>query len=78
MTFNTFFNTDFNTYNNNGIESFKAMLENKGFKETRSDWFQCGSTSAIKYEYKNGANFVSFGHDNDNRIDISNYKLYLI
>jgi hypothetical protein len=74
-TFNTFFNTDFTTYNTNGIKSFKAMLESKGFQETRSDWFQCGSTSAIKYVFKNGVNFVSFGHDNDNRIDVSNYKL---
>ena len=48
MTFNTFFNTDFTTFNNNGIESFKTMLQSEGFKENRSDWFQCGSNSAIK------------------------------
>jgi hypothetical protein len=74
-TFNAFFNTDFKTYNNDSIETFKAMLENKGFKETRSDWFQCGSTSAIKYEFKNGVNFIYFSNDNDNRIDVSNYRL---
>ena len=73
-TFNTFFNTDFTTYNNAGIKAFTSMLESKGFKETRSDWFQCGSTSAIKYVFRNGVNVVCFS-TSDGRIDVSNYRL---
>ena len=75
MTFNNFFNTDFTTFNNNGIESFKTMLQSEGFEENRSDWFQCGSFSAIKYIFRNGTKFVSFSHDNNKRIEISNYEL---
>jgi|TARA_R110002096_G_scaffold144606_2_gene301590 hypothetical protein len=75
MTFNNFFNTDFTTFNNNGIELFKSMLQSKGFKEARSDWFQCGSTSAIKYVFRNETKFVSFSHDNNKRIEVSNYGL---
>jgi len=75
MTFNNFFTTDFTTFNNNGIESFKTMLQSEGFKETRSDWFVCGSTSAVKYEFSNGKMFVCFSYGNDNRIEVSNYKL---
>ena len=75
MTFNTFFTTDFTTFNNKGIESFKAMLQGEGFKEMRSDWFVCGSTSAIKYEFSNGKMFVCFSHDNNKNIEVSDYKL---
>ena len=74
-TFNKFFNTDFTTYNNNGLDAFKAMLESKGLKETRADWFQCGSMNAVKYVYKNEKNYVSFGFGNDNRIEVGNYEL---
>lgn len=75
MTFNTFFTTDFTTYNNNGIESFKSMLQSKGFKEQRSDWFIYDNMSAIKYVFRNEKMFISFSHQNDNRIEISDYKL---
>ena len=75
MTFNNFFNTDFTTFNNNGIELFKSMLQSKGFEENRSDWFQCGSNYAIKYVFRNGEKFVSFSHDNNKRIEVSNYEL---
>ena len=75
MTFNNFFNTDFTTFNDNGIELFKTMLQSKGFKESRSDWFQCGSRCAIKYVFRNEKMFVCFSHDNDSRIEVSNYEL---
>ena len=75
MTFNTFFTTDFTTFNNNGIEAFKTMLQSKGFKEQRSDWFISGNMSAIKYVFRNEKMFISFSHQNDNRIEISDYKL---
>ena len=75
MTFNTFFTTDFTTYNNNGIESFKSMLQSKGFKEQRSDWFIYDNMSTIKYVFRNEKMFISFSHQNDNRIEISDYKL---
>ena len=74
-TFNNYFNTDFNTYNKNGLKAFKLMLNNKGFKEVRSDWFVCGSTSKIKYVFRNGKSYICFSYDNDNRIDISDYEL---
>ncbi len=74
-TFNNFFNTDFTTYNNNGLESFKTLLESKGLKQTRADWFQCGSVNSVKYTYKNEKNYVSFSFGNDNRIEVGNYKL---
>jgi len=76
MTFNTFFTTDFTAFNKNGIELFKSMLQGKGFEETRSDWFRCGSTSAIKYVFRNDKMFICFSYyTNDNRIEISDYKL---
>ena len=74
-TFNDFFNTDFTAYNNKGIKSFISMLEANGFTETRKDWFQCGTTSAIKYIYRNDSKFIAFTCDNKNRIDVSNYVL---
>ena len=42
MIFNTFFNTDFTTYNNNGLESFKAMLESKAIQGY--SWYIKGAT----------------------------------
>ena len=73
--FNDFFNTNYTTYNKNGIDSFKAMLKSNGFNQTRSDWFQCGYKSSIKYVFRNKSNFICFSHNNSNGIEISNYKL---
>ena len=75
MTFNTFFTTDFITFNENGIEAFKSMIQSKGFEEQRSDWFNCGNMSAIKYVFRNEKMFICFSYYNDNRIEISDYKL---
>ena len=75
MTFNNFFNTDFTTFNINGIKAFISMLQDKGFEEQRSDWFICGNMSAIKYVFRNEKMFICFSYDNDNRIEVSNYKL---
>ena len=75
MTFNEYFATDFCTYNDNGIESFKKMLESKGFELKRNDWFQCGSHSSIKYNYRNDDKYINFAYENEDRIEIGNYNL---
>ena len=56
-------------------QTFKAMLKSNGFNETRSDWFQCGRKSSIKYIFRKESNFICFSYDNSNGIEISNYKL---
>ena len=75
MTFNEYFNTDFVTYNKNGVDAFKTMLESKGFEYKRSDWFQCGGHSSIKYNYRNDDKYINFAYENEDRIEVGNYNL---
>ena len=75
MNFNEYFTTDFCTYNDNGIEEFKNMLESKGFELERCDWFQCGTHSSVKYTYRTDNKYISFAYENGNRIELGNYNL---
>ncbi len=75
MTFNKYFDTDFVTYNKNGVDAFIAMLESKGFELKRKDWFQCGGHSSVKYTYKTLGKYVSFSFGNDDRIEVGNYNV---
>tara|TARA_R110000737_G_scaffold122836_2_gene154788 strand:- start:59 stop:289 length:231 start_codon:yes stop_codon:yes gene_type:complete len=75
MTFNEYFATDFCTYNDNGIEAFKKMLESKGFELKRNDWFQCGGHSSIKYNYRTDGKYINFAYENEDRIEVGNYNL---
>ena len=75
MTFNEYFDTDFVTYNKNGVDAFKTMLASKGFELNSSEWFQCGSHSSIKYNYRAENKYINFAYENGNRIELGNYNV---